>query len=121
MKKIIGLVLAGVLLFGCATTKVNINTNVEDARVIIDGKLLGQTPIESVKIKNTTRTYQAVIEKEGYKTYQGNLRTETNTPAVVAIVFGYTFSFLILPLLLFINANYVIKPVADQYFVLEEN
>ncbi|MDR0443980.1 MAG: PEGA domain-containing protein [Treponema sp.] len=121
MKKIIGLIVVGTLLLGCATTNVNINANVTDAKVIVNGKLLGQTPINSIKIKNNSgRSYQVIIEKEGYKTYQGTLRTEEKTGAMVAVVIGYSFCWLVLPALLLINVKYISGPMPDQYFVLEE-
>ena len=120
MKRIIGLLLIAVMLLGCATTYVNFNTNVDDARVIVDGVVLGQTPIDSVKMKNSTRGYQIIIEKEGYQTYQGRLRTEDNGPALAAVIIGYSLSFLILPLLLLINLKYTTKPIENQYFILEE-
>jgi len=121
MKKIIGLLLIGIMLAGCATTKVNINTNVDGARVIVDGRLLGQTPIISTKIKNNTgNNYPIIIEKEGYKTYRGNLYREDKMGAIVATTIGYIFAFpFILPLLLCINGLYINGPVADQYFILE--
>ena len=55
MKNIIALFLICLLLLsGCSTTRVTINTNVPDARVIVDGELLGNTPVQSVKMKNKT-------------------------------------------------------------------
>ena len=122
MKKIIALLVMGALLSGCATTtSVNFNTNVEGAKVVVDGKLLGQTPINSVEIKNNSgRDYLVIIEKEGYKTYRGNLQKEEKTGAMTAVIVGYILgSFLILPFLLCIYGQYVSGPVPDQYFVLE--
>jgi len=121
MKKFISLLLIGILLSGCATTKVNINTNVEGAKVIVDGKEMGQTPIKSIKLKNSSgKQYQVVIEKDGYKTYQGTLNKEDNVAAIAAVIIGYTFIWLLLPALLLLNAPYMEKPVKDQYFVLEK-
>lgn len=122
MKKIIGLILIGTLLLGCATTKVNISANVTGASVIVDGRPLGETPINSVKIKNTSGRYnQVIIEKEGYKTYQGTLQKEDKMGAIAAVVIGYSFCWLLLPALLLINTKYVSGPVSDQYFILEES
>ena len=121
MKKAIGIVLIGTLLFGCATTNVTITTNVDGARVVADGTPLGETPIHSAKIRNTSgRSIQVVIQKEGYKTYRGILQTENNTPAQVAVILGYIFCGLLLPALLLINTQYTQRPVANQYFILEE-
>ena len=121
MKKIIALLLVGIILTGCASTKVNIDTNVPDARVIVDGVVLGQTPINSVKIKNTSgKSNIVIIEKEGYKTYQGTLYKEDKAGAITAVVIGYSLSWLVLPLLLLINLKYVAGPVPNQYFVLEK-
>jgi hypothetical protein len=120
VKKIIALLVMGALLSGCATTRVNINSNVGGAKVIVDGKVLGETPINSVKIKNNSdRSIPVIIEKEGYKTYQGNLQQENKTGAMVAVVIGYSFSWLLLPALLLLNLQYIRGPVSDQYFVLE--
>jgi len=122
MNRVIGLLLLGIILTGCATTKVNINTNVDGARVIVDGKVVGQTPVNSAKIKNSSgRQYQVIIEKEGYKTYQGTLQKENNMGAIAAVVIGYSLIWLLLPALLLINAQYVEKPVSDQYFILEKS
>jgi len=115
----------GALLSGCATanatTKVNINTNVDGAKVVVDGRILGQTPINSVEIKNSSgaRNYPVIIEKEGYKIYHGNLEQEDKMGAIVAVIIGYSFCWLLLPALLLFNAQYVRGPVPDQYFYLE--
>jgi hypothetical protein len=121
MKKIIALLVMGAFLFGCATTtKVNFHTNVDGAKVVVDGRILGQTPINSVEIKNNQGApYQVIIEKEGYKTYRGNLQNELKYGAIVATYIGYTFCWLILPALLLINAQYMQGPAPDQYFYLE--
>jgi hypothetical protein len=122
MNRIIGLLLIGILLAGCATTNVNIGANVDGAKVVVDGKVVGSTPVNSIKLKNSAgKTYPIVIEKEGYKTFQGALKTEANAPAITAIIIGYTFFWLLLPALLLINLQYTDKPVADQYFVLEKD
>ena len=122
MNKFIALLLVGIIFTGCASTKVTINTNVPDAKVIVDGKVLGQTPINKVKIKNTSGRYQSVIiEKEGYKTFQGNLAKEDKGGAQAAVIVGYSLGILILPLLLLINLKYIAGPVPDQYFILEKD
>jgi len=123
MKKLISLLLIWILLSGCAstTTNVNINTNVGGARVTIDGKEIGQTPINSVKLKNTSgKDYQITIEKEGYKTYEGVLRKEENESALTAVIIGFIFIWLLFPALLLINAKYLEKPLKYQYFILEK-
>ena len=120
MKKIIALLVMGALLSGCSTTMVSINTNVEGAKVIVDGKLLGETPIDSVPIKNKTGSaYQVIIEKEGYKPFRSILQKEDKAGASVAVYIGYAFCWLLLPALLLINMQYMEGPVPDQYFVLE--
>jgi len=121
MQKIIALLMVGALLSSCATsTNVNIKTNVDGAKVIVDGKLLGETPVNSVKIKNNSGgSYQIIIEKEGYKTFRGILRKEDKTGAMAAVIAGYALSFLILPLLLLLYIPYTSGPVPDQYFSLE--
>ena len=122
MKKFIGLLLIAVMLLSCATsTQVNINTNVPDANVVLDGKQIGKTPIKSVKIKNkASRSYQVIIEKEGYKTYTGYLNKEDKPAAMVAVAIGYIFIWAILPALLLLYIPAIQGPVPDQYFVLEE-
>jgi hypothetical protein len=122
MKKIIGLLLIAVLLFSCATsTQVNINTNVPDANVVLDGKQIGKTPINSVKVKNyASRSYQVIIEKEGYKPYTGYLQKEDKPAAIAAVVIGYCFIWAILPAFLLLYIPAMQGPVPDQYFVLEE-
>jgi hypothetical protein len=121
MKKFIGLLLIAVMLLGCTTTQVNINTNVPDANVVLDGKQLGKTPLKSVKVKNkASRSYQVIIEKEGYKTYTGYLNKEDKPAAMVAVTIGYIFIWAILPALLLLYIPAIQGPVPDQYFVLEE-
>ena len=122
MKKVIGLILIEAVLFGCATyTNVNINTNVPEAKVVVDGQIVGQSPINSVKIKNQTgKTYQVIIEKEGYETYQGYLAKESKPGATTAVIVGYVFSWLLLPMLLWIYGAYLDGPVENQYFILKE-
>jgi hypothetical protein len=100
---------------------VNITTNVPEALVAVDGKVVGNTPVERVKIKNSSgRRYPVIIQKEGYETFQGALTTETKSAAATAVVVGYVFSWLGLPMLLWINALWIEGPQPDQYFVLQE-
>jgi hypothetical protein len=123
MEKAISLLLITIMLAGCRTTSmVNINTNVPDATVVVDGKVIGNTPIHQVKMKNSSgRTYLVIIEKEGYETYRGVLSTETKTANTTAVVVGYVLSFLILPMLLWVNGLWISGPQEDQYFVLKED
>ena len=120
MKRIIGLMLIVTFLSGCVSTRVNINTNVPGARVTVDGELLGQTPINSAKISNKTGRGWVIVEKEGYETYQGVLRKEIKAGATAAVVIGYSFSFLLLPLFLLLYVQYVEGPLKNQYIILEE-
>ena len=121
MKRIIGSLLLVTLLLSCATSKVNITSNVEGANIILDGKPLGQTPIYSATVPNVSgRSYEVVIEKEGYQPYRGFLRKESNTPALVAVIVGYSLIVFILPALLLFNYQYLERPVENQYFILEE-
>jgi hypothetical protein len=122
MEKIASLLLIGLMLTGCqTTTRVNITTNVPDASVVVNGKMLGNTPIHQVKIKNSSGSgYQVIIEKEGYETFRGRLATETKTANAVAVGVGYVFSWLLLPAFLCINALWIEGPQPDQYFVLNE-
>jgi hypothetical protein len=123
VNRIIGILLIVAFFSGCQTTTlVNINTNVPGAQVVLDGKVLGTTPITGVKIKNSpSRNYRVVIEKEGYETLQRTLQKETKTAAATAVVVGYVLSWLILPMLLWINGIWIEGPVPDQYFVLTES
>jgi hypothetical protein len=120
MNKIISIVLLTAFFSACQTTTlVNINTNVPGAQVVLDGKILGATPITEIKIKNSVgKNYRVIIEKEGYETLQRTLQTETKTAAVTAVVVGYVFSWALLPMLLWINGLWMEGPVPDQYFVL---
>ena len=120
MKRILALILIVIFLSGCASTKVNINTNVPDAMVTVDGVLLGQTPITSAKISNKSGSGRVIVEKEGYKTYSGFLNKEAKGGAIAAVVIGYSFSFLLFPLLLLINVQYVNGPQGNQYIILEK-
>jgi hypothetical protein len=122
MEKGISILLIALVLAGCqTTTKVNINTNVPDAQVVVDGKVVGNTPIQQAKIKNSSgRSYPVIIQKEGYETFRGTLATETKPAAATAVVAGYILSPLILPLLLCINALWIDGPQPNQYFVLQE-
>lgn len=122
MEKTISLLLIAIMLAGCQTTTlVNINTNVPDATVVVDGQPRGNTPINQVTIKNSPgRTYPVIIEKEGYETYRGVLATETKTANATAVVVGYVLSPLLLPLLLCINGLWIEGPQPNQYFVLQK-
>ncbi|GHV09930.1 hypothetical protein FACS189485_22850 [Spirochaetia bacterium] len=122
MQKIVSIILISLILGSCqTTTKVNITTNVPDAKVTVDGKPLGNTPISSVKIKNNSgKTYSVVVEKEGYETLQTRLHTETKNANVAGLVVGYSLCWLIIPALLLLNGLWLDGPVEDQYFVLKE-
>jgi uncharacterized protein YcfL len=122
MEKLVSVLLIAIMLAGCqTTTKVNINTNVPGASVVVNGRMIGDTPIQQVKIKNSSgKGYQVIIEKEGYETFQGRLTTETKSANVVAVGIGYAFCWLILPMFLYINALWVEGPQPDQYFMLKE-
>jgi len=110
-----------IMISGCATsTIVNINTNVPASNVIIDGKAIGETPINSVVLKNKMGSYQIVIQKEGYKVYNGTLHKEQKIGPTAAVVTGYIFCWLLLPALLFLYIPYMEGPVPDQYFVLDK-
>ncbi|WP_169313405.1 PEGA domain-containing protein [Treponema primitia] len=123
MKKLICLLLILAIFTGCQTTTlVNINTNIPDARVTIDGKTVGSTPITKTKIKNSVdKKYRIVIEKEGYETLQRTLHTETKKANAAAVVVGYVFCWALIPMLLWINAAWLEGPVPDQYFILTES
>jgi hypothetical protein len=89
--------------------------------VILNGKVVGTTPITGLEVKNSVSTsYRVVIEKEGYETLQKHLQRETKTANVTAVVIGYIFSWALLPMLLWINGLWIEGPVPDQYFVLTE-
>jgi len=120
MKKTIVLMLIGTLSSGCVSSRININTNVTEARITVDGQLLGQTPINSIKVKNQLgKSYRVTIEKEGYNTYQGNLQKELKPGAITAAVFGYLFCWLLLPAPLMIYTLYAEGPTQNHYFILE--
>ncbi|MDR2159165.1 MAG: PEGA domain-containing protein [Treponema sp.] len=123
MKRIMSIIVIAALLSACqTTTRVNINTNVPGAQVVLDGKVLGATPITGVKIKNSSgKSYSIIIEKEGYETLHRSLQKETKTGNATAVVIGYVFSWAILPMLLWINGLWTEGPVPDQYFVLEKS
>jgi hypothetical protein len=122
MAKALSILLIAVMLAGCqTTTMVNIATNVPDALVVVDGKVVGTTPVEQVEIKNSSgRDYPVIIQKEGYETFRGKLATENKPAAVAAVGVGYALSWLVLPMLLFINALWIKGPQPDQYFILKE-
>jgi hypothetical protein len=122
MKKIIGMILIAAFLSACqTTTRVSINTNVPGARVVLNGQDLGTTPVAGVKVKNSSgKTYNVVIEKEGYETLQRSLQKETKTANATAVIIGYVFSWALLPMLLWINGAWIDGPAPDHYFVLTE-
>ncbi|MDR1277121.1 MAG: PEGA domain-containing protein [Treponema sp.] len=123
MNKIISVAVIAAFFSACQTTTlVNINTNVPGAQVVLDGKIIGATPINDYKVKNSAgKKYQVIIEKEGYEPVQRNLQTETKTANQVAVVIGYAFGILILPAFLMLNALWMEGPVPDQYFILEKS
>ncbi|MDR1099287.1 MAG: PEGA domain-containing protein [Treponema sp.] len=122
MKEAVSVLMITLILAGCqTTTQVNINTNVPDALVVVDGKIIGNTPIQQVTIKNSSgRSYPVVIQKEGYEVFRGVLATETKPAAAAAVGVGYIFWWLLLPMLLYVNALWMEGPLPDQYFVLKE-
>jgi hypothetical protein len=97
---------------------VNINTSVPGASVVLDGKEVGTTPITGLKVKNSTNSNRIIIQKEGYATVQRTLAKETKTANAVAVGVGYFLCWLVVPMLLWINAAWIEGPVPDQYFVL---
>jgi hypothetical protein len=122
--KIVSMVLiAAVFLSACqTTTRVNIDTNVPGAQVVLDGKAIGTAPITRAKIKNSYNgKYNVTIEKEGYETLQRSLKIESKAGPTTALVIGYSLSWLILPALLCINAFWITGPEPNQYFVLTES
>jgi len=121
MKRFIGLLLLAVFFVtSCSTTRVNITTNVPDAKVTVDGRHIGNSPISSAKLKNSSgKQYTVIVEKEGYKTHYGILQKEEKGGAAAAVVIGYMFSWLILPLALLINLKYVEGPVKNHYIILQ--
>jgi len=119
MSKFIAVILLSIFLFSCATTDVSFNTNVEGAKIIVDGKVLGETPLKVEMKNNSGANYQVIVEKEGYQTFRGNLKKEDKMGAIAALYIGYSFIFLLLPALLIINAKYISGPVEEQYFYLE--
>jgi hypothetical protein len=121
IKNLIVLLIA-ICFLGCqTTTKVNINANVPDASVVLDGVPVGKTPLTNITVKNNAgRAYPIIIEKDGYETLQRTLTSETKMANAVATYIGYAFCWLILPLPLLINLQWVNGPVENQYFVLQE-
>ena len=121
MKKLIGLILICTIVSSCATsTKINISTNVPAATVVIDGKMLGETPLTSVELKNKSGSYHITIEKEGYKTYNGLLWKEFKKGPMTAVITGYFLCLLVLPMLLWLYLPYTEGPMEDHHFLLEE-
>lgn len=79
------LLVASMLLIGCSTL-VNIETNPADATVKVNGK-----SGKSQSLSDTSWTeYEVVVEKEGYRTYHGQLRKEIKIGAFIAgLLLGY--------------------------------
>ncbi|QQO09167.1 PEGA domain-containing protein [Breznakiella homolactica] len=101
----------GVLcIAGCSTsTKVTIDSSPQGAQVILDGKVIGDTPIYDYKISNRLgRVYSVVLQKEGHQTLHTKLKTETKAASVVGAV------------LLLVPVIWVEGPQENQYFLLPE-
>ena len=72
MKKISALLILSILLSSCATLfkgsteDINFSSDPGDAKVYVNGVLLGKTPVE-LNLK-TNKTYTIEFKKEGYET-----------------------------------------------------
>ena len=102
------LMMCMLIIVGCkTTTKVTLESEPSGAEVIFEGKSIGNTPIHDYKIKNAIqRDYQIILKKDGYRIWQGKLKTE----AKIANVIGGYIS--LVPLL------WAQGPTEFQYFIL---
>ena len=100
--KITGLLLALIILGGCATsTMVRVHATeadgrpVNDATVSINGEVIGQTPNAQVRISNFVGTNtQVTVTKEGYNTVRADLEKEVKAANVVSGILLNFFAWL---------------------------
>jgi hypothetical protein len=76
MKKMITVLLIATLFLGGCATMVRIETEVPDAKVKLNGQLVGSTPVTRSLSDAIWENYDVVIEKDGYKTFRGRLNKE---------------------------------------------
>jgi tetratricopeptide (TPR) repeat protein len=62
--------------------KIKLNANVEDARLIVDGKILGAGNNTYTKIKSGSRKIE--VTKDGYKTYSETVRVKSDKTVTVS-------------------------------------
>lgn len=106
-----GLLIVSAIFMGCSTTtRVFIDSFPTNAQVVMDGKVIGNTPIRNYRIKNRIgKEYFIVLTKEGYEPLQATLKTEIKAASFIgAALFGD------IPLVWFEG------PQKGQYFILRE-
>ena len=85
MKRFLALVLVAALLAACSKTVV-IDSRPQGARVWVNGRDIGTTPVQVTLSYTGFDTFNLVLEKEGYRTQSRSLWMEINVPALVAAV-----------------------------------
>jgi hypothetical protein len=91
MKKIIVLMLS-MSIIGCATVikgtdqNITFKTEPEGAKVTVSGRVLGLTPLTANVEKGKNQSF--TFEKEGYKTFTGQLSTSTEGVTFIAVLAG---------------------------------
>jgi preprotein translocase subunit YajC len=113
MKKIftLSIILFSIFTFSSCSTLVNINSEPQGAQVIVDGKMLGKTPVK-VEISNLAwAEYRVVLTKEGYNPVDRYLIKEVKILPAVASV---PFCFAPWPLI------WVQGPQDNQFFILQK-
>lgn len=91
MKKVL-LVVFVLNIVGCATVikgtdqNVTFRTEPEGAQVTVSGRVLGRTPLTANIEKGKHQSF--IFEKEGYKTFTGQLSTSTEGVTFIAVLAG---------------------------------
>ena len=109
--KIALLVLAVFFIVGCSTsTMVTIDSSPPGAEVILNGQVIGTTPIKDYEISNGIgKQYPIILRKEGYPLMEAKLKTEVKPINIVGAIF-----------LMYIPIIWLEGPQEGQYFVFPE-
>jgi len=111
MKNVLFLIILTLLTFSSCSTLVHINSEPQGAYVIIDGKTIGETPIDVTIPDRSWEKYNVIVMKKGYESIDRELDKEIKVGPVVAAI---PFCCLPWPLI------WAQGPKSDQYFILKK-
>ena len=76
MKRLISVLVVVIFVFCSCATVVQIDSEPRGAKVTLDGRYLGETPVETQLSNAVWESYVVEIEKDGYRPVYAELRKE---------------------------------------------